>query len=134
MKITRPLFALVAACGMAAAAFAAEANPTGTWKWATGRTGEQTLNLVYQNGQLSGTLLGEHGGRFQFPDTPISEASCQGGVIKFSVTRELGGTKVTTRYEGKLEGDSIKGSSERPNIQGKGERLKRDWQAHRVAS
>lgn len=132
-SLLRSCLALVAGC-LALVAFAAEAaSPAGTWKWTAGRGGqgtEQTLKLEYAAGKLTGTLLGSQGGQFQFPDTAISDASFKDGVVKFTVTREFNGTKVATRYEGKLEGDSIKGSSERPNPQG-GDAVKRDWDAKR---
>jgi hypothetical protein len=122
------------ATGLAAvAAFAAEAaSPAGTWKWSAGRGGqgiEQVLKLELAAGNLTGTLLGSQ--TPPLPDTPISEASFKDGVIKFAVVRELNGAKVATRYEGKLEGDSIKGTSERPNPQG-GDPVKREWDAKRA--
>lgn len=119
---------------IAVAAFAAEAvSPAGTWKWTAGRAGqgiEQALKLEYTAGNLTGTLLGSQAPA-PLPDTPISEASFKDGVIKFSVVRELNGAKVTTRYEGKIDGDSIKGTSERPNPAG-GEPVKREWDAKRA--
>lgn len=118
---------------IALSAFAAEAvSPAGTWKWSAGRAGqaiEQTLKLEFAAGNLTGTLLGAQA-PLPLPDTPISEASFKDGVIKFSVVRELNGAKVTTRYEGKLDGDAIKGTSERPNPQS-GEPVKREWDAKR---
>jgi len=136
MKLHRLLFAALVACFVTALAFAAEASPAGTWKWAVGRGGaqatEQTLRLSYLDGKLTGTLLGTQIGQTQFPDTTIEDASFKDGTIKFSVTRELNNLKVTTRYEGKLQGDTISGTSERPNIQGGGEPIKRDWNAKRV--
>ena len=70
---------VVAALGLVAAAFAAEVSPTGTWKWTVqGRQGgqgfDQTLKLTYQDGKLSGTMLGTQGGQFQIPDTEIADA------------------------------------------------------------
>jgi hypothetical protein len=130
MTVLRKFTAVLIACCVSAAAIAAEASPAGTWKWPSGRAGgtEQTLKLDYTAGKLTGTLLGGGAG----PDTPISDASFKDGVIKFSVTREARGMKVTTKYEGKLEGDAIKGTSERPNVQGGDAPVKRDWNAVRT--
>src|SRR3954467_3522130 len=91
-------------CLAAASAFAADASPTGTWKWTVqGRQGgqgfEQTLKLDYKDGKLSGTLLGVQGNQFSVPDTPISDASFSDGTVKFSVTREFNGNKVTTKFD-----------------------------------
>lgn len=136
MKIIRRLLAVLLACCITAAAFAADASPTGTWKWTVGRPGaqatDQTLKLEFSNGKLAGTLLGSQGAQFQFPDTAISDASFKDGVIRFSVTREASGLKVTTKYQGKLEGDTITGTSERPNLQGGGAPLTREWNAKRT--
>ena len=135
MKFPRKIFAALVACFITAAAFAADASPAGTWKWTVGRPGtqaaDQTLKLEFNNGRLSGTLLGTQGGQFQFPDTPISDASFKDGAIHFSVAREASGLKVTTKYQGKLEGDTITGTSERPNLQGGGAPLTREWNAKR---
>jgi hypothetical protein len=129
------LAAFFAAFCVTLAAFAAEASPAGTWKWTVqGRQGgqgfEQTLKLDYKDGKLTGTVLGTNAGQFQIPDTEISDASFKDGVIKFSVTREFNGNKFTSKYEGKLEGDTIKGTSERPGMNG-GEPTKREWNAKR---
>ena len=116
MKHYRAFFAAVLACFFAvASAFAAEASPAGTWTWSAGaRQGKEiaiTLKLDYANGKLSGLLLAPSGG--QFPDTPIADASFEGGVVRFQVKREASGLSVTTRFEGKLEGDTLKGTTER---------------------
>ena len=107
---------------------AADASPAGTWTWQVGRTA-QTLRLVWDAGVLSGTLAGS-AGTAALPDSPISEASFREGVVRFSVTRSAGGVSVTTRYEGRLQGDAIEGTSERPDLRG-GAPVRREWKAHR---
>lgn len=134
MTLLRKFIAFTLACCFVAGALAAEASPAGTWKWSVGRGGqgfEQTLKLDYAAGKLTGTLLGTTSGPVPLPDTAIEDASFKDGVVKFAVTRELNNAKVTTKYEGRLEGDALKGTSERPNPQG-GEPLKREWEARRV--
>lgn len=130
------LAAFAAMFYLSAAAWAAEASPTGTWKWTVqGRQGgqgfEQTLKLEHKDGKLTGMILGMQGGQFSVPDTAISDATFKDDTIKFTVTREFNGNKFTTKYEGKLVGDLIKGSSERPSPNG-GEPVKREWEAKRV--
>lgn len=130
------LAALVALFGLSVSAWAAEASPTGTWKWTVqGRQGgqgfEQTLKLEHKDGKLTGMILGMQGAQFSVPDTAISDATFKDGAIKFTVTREFNGNKFTTKYEGKLVDDLIKGSSERPSPNG-GEPVKREWEAKRV--
>lgn len=132
MNILRILLtACFAACFLSATAWAADASPTGTWKWTvqarSGQGFEQTLKLDFQNGKLTGTLIGARTSQFQVPDTPIADASFENGTIKFTVTREFNGNKFTTKYEGRLDGDSIRGTAERG-----GDGTKRDWHAQRV--
>ena len=128
------LAAFIAAFCVTVAAFAAEASPAGTWKWTVqGRQGgqgfEQTLKLDYKDGKLTGTVLGATRGDFTIPDAPISEASFKDGTIKFAVEREFNGNKFTSRYEGKLEGDTITGKSQSPGRDG--QTTARDWVAKR---
>ncbi len=128
--------ALFAALFLTVTAFAADANPTGTWKWTQpGRNGgqgrEQTLKLDFKDGKLTGTMVGGQGPQGQMPDVAISEASFKDGVVKFAVTRTFNERTMTTKYEGKVEGDSIKGSTERPG-RGEGQPAqKSDWAATR---
>jgi len=134
-SFSQPLAVLVAAFCVTVAAFAADASPAGTWKWTVqGRQGgqgfEQTLKLDYKDGQLTGTLLGVQGGQIQIPDTAIADASFKDGALKFAVTREFNGNKFTTKYEGKIEGDTITGNYERPGFNG-GDPVKREWIAKR---
>ena len=111
------------------------ADPSGTWKWSTpGRDGqsfESTLKLELKDGKLTGTMLGIQRGDFNIPDTAISDASIKGDAIVFSVAREFNGNKFVTKYEGKLEGDTINGTSERPGRDG-GAATKREWLAKRA--
>jgi hypothetical protein len=109
--------ASVAACIVTAVAFAADASPAGIWQWTVqGRQGqgfEQTVKLEFKEGKLSGVMPGREAGRFSVPDTPITDASFKDGQVRFSVTREFNGQKFTTRYDGKLSGDTITGTFER---------------------
>ncbi|MGH7946935.1 MAG: hypothetical protein ACREH8_08085 [Opitutaceae bacterium] len=126
--------AIITGCVVTAIAFAAEAAPTGLWKWTVqGRQGqgfEQTVKLEYKDGKLSGIMPGRDAGRFSVPDTPISDASFKDGEIKFAVTRELNGQKFTTTYQGKLAGDTITGTFERGGANTKGPN-KSEWIARR---
>jgi hypothetical protein len=132
MKTPRLLLAVLASAAVSVSALAA--NPTGTWKWSIpGRDGqsfELTLKLEVKDGKLAGTMLGVQRDQFQIPDTPISDASFKNDVVAFTVTREFNGNKFVSKYEGKLEGDTIKGTSERPGRDGGA--TKRDWLAKRA--
>jgi hypothetical protein len=129
------LTALVAVCFMSVAALAADATPAGTWKWTQpGRNGaagtERALVLDLKDGKLTGTLKGFSMGQFDVPDSAISEASFKDGVVAFAVTTEFNGNKRTTKYEAKLDGDTLTGSSEAPGRDGAA--MKRDWVAKRA--
>ena len=138
MKTYQKLFAaFLAVCFMTVSALAADASPAGTWKFTAPGRGqnpgmERTLVLEMTNGKLGGTLKGTTGGQFEIPDAKIEEATLKDGMISFAITTEFGGTKRVTKYTGKLEGDKITGSTERP---GRGEGaapVKTDWVATRA--
>lgn len=132
MKSYRTLLAaLIAACFFTVAAFAAEVTPAGTWKWTQqgrGNPMERTLKLDYKDGKLTGTVLGMQMGNFNIPDTAISDGSFKDGTVSFNVVNEFNGQKRTSKYEGKLEGDTIKGSIER---EGRNGVQKQEWTATR---
>jgi hypothetical protein len=132
MKTPRLLLALL--CSAVFSLAAAAADPTGTWKWSTpGRDGqsfESTLKLELKAGTLTGTMLGIQRDQFSIPDTAIGDASFKNGVVSFTVTREFNGNKFSSKYEGKLDGDTITGTSERPGRDGG--TTKRDWVAKRA--
>lgn len=110
------------------------ASPTGTWTWGQqgrdGTTFEQTLTLEYVDGKLTGTLLGGQRPQGQMPDTAIGDGSFNQGAISFTVTREFNGNHFVIKYEGRLDGDKIAGSIERPGRDG-GAPVKREWHATR---
>lgn len=85
----------------------AGANATGTWTWTlslpSGQSFEQTLRLKQEGDKLTGVMVRANN------ETPIQEASLKDGNIAFQVTRERNGQTFTSKYQGKLSGDSIKG-------------------------
>lgn len=124
------LAAFFAACFITVAAIAADASPTGTWKWTQpGRGGnagvERALILELKDGKLTGTLKGATMGTFEIPDAPIGDGSFKDGTVSFTVTTTFNDTKRVTKYEGKLEGDKITGSAEAPGRDGAVQ--KREW-------
>ena len=133
MKPLRYLFAAFAAFSLSAAVFAAD--PTGTWKWTQPGRGdrpaiEQTLKLELKDGQLTGTVLGFETPMGKVPDTAIGDATFKDDAVAFSITREFNGNKRVSKYQGKLEGDTLKGSVERPGRDG--DIQKNDWTATRA--
>jgi hypothetical protein len=106
---------------------AAADNPTGTWKWTTtfgNNSREVTLKLKLDGDKLTGTISGRNG------EAAIDDSKYSNGDISFSVTREFNGNKLTSKYSGKQEGDTIKGKIE---FERNGETNARDWEAKRAA-
>jgi hypothetical protein len=126
LTVIRLAVCLVLASGFAARADDKKVDPTGTWKWSftgqNGQTRESTLTLKMDGDKLTGSLSGRNN------DTPIANATLKGDEISFDVTREFNGNTMTTKYKGKLSGDSIKGKIESTRD---GQPQSRDWDAKR---
>src|SRR5215207_3854729 len=101
-SLRRSCAAFVAACLMAAAAFAAD--PSGTWKWTQqGRGGgggggtprESTLTLAMKDGKLTGKLStpGRDGAT---TTADVKDAAIKDDVVTFTVEREFNGNKFVT--------------------------------------
>ena len=104
-----------------------KANPTGTWKWTAIRGNqarESTLKLRLDGDKLTGAMIGQNG-----QETPIEEGQFKDGEVSFKVTRERQGNKITTKYTGKVSGDTIKGKIESER---NGQPQSRDWEAKRA--
>lgn len=103
-----------------------KADPTGTWKWSVtfnDQTRDMSLKLKLDGDKLTGTMPGRNN-----TETAIENATFKDGEISFTVTRERNNQKMTTKYSGKLEGDTIKGKSESER---NGQSQSRDWEAKR---
>ncbi len=115
------VLAIVAMAGIARA----EDSPTGTWKWTVmmgGNSRDVTLKLKQDGDKLTGTIT--RGTR----DTEISDGSYKDGTVSFNVVTERNGNKITSKYNGKVEGDTIKGKIETDR---NGQTNSRDWEAKR---
>ena len=124
------IVALVACLAVMSAGSQAQdkaADPTGTWTWSVERKGEKrevTVKLANAGGKLTGSVsTGKDG------ETKIEDGTFKDGEVRFAVTRERNGEKFTSKYSGKLAGDSIKGSYE-TTVGGKEQ--KREWEATRA--
>jgi hypothetical protein len=123
------------ALGAVAQAQDKKVDPTGKWSWTMpgrdggpGRTNTMTLKLDGE--KLTGTIStpGRDG---TARDTEITDAKLKGADISFTVTREFNGNKMTSKYEGKVGADSIKGKIA---FERNGEAQTRDWEAKREAA
>ncbi len=112
--------------GLLARAEDKKVDPSGTWKWSftgqNGQTRETTLKLKLEGEKLTGTVSGRGA------DTAIESAKLNGDEISFQVTREFNGNKFTSKYTGKISGDTIKGKME---FERNGQAQSRDWEAKR---
>lgn len=118
------------ACAVLLAASAAQAgDPSGSWKWTvktpTGDSVDVSLTLELKDGKLSGNYSSRLG------PAPITDASFKDEIVAFSVVREFDGNKFTIKYNGKLEGDTIKGSIDFPGFGGS-DPTRMDWSATRA--
>ena len=117
--------AIVAVVATATVAQAAD-NPTGTWKWEMkfkDQTHEVTLKLKLEGDKLTGAMSGRNG------DIAIEDGQFKDGDVSFSITRERDGKKMTSKFSGKLSGDTIKGKTE---FERNGQSQSRDWEATRA--
>ena len=86
-----------------------------------------TLTLKQDGEKLTGKLSspGRDGGAAR--ETEITDGSVKGSDIAFSATREFNGNKMTSKYTGKLSGDTITGKMEMKDRDGNDR--SRDWTA-----
>jgi hypothetical protein len=144
-------FALLAFVASPLARAADDKGIDGTWKFAMqgGRGGgggqggnggqggqggqrparEVTLKLKHDGDKLTGdvTRPGRQGAEPVV--TKIEDGTFKNGEVAFSVTNEFNGNKFTTKYKGKLEGDTITGTVE---TERNGQTQSRDWKATRA--
>ncbi|MDZ4689665.1 MAG: hypothetical protein SH850_31695 [Planctomycetaceae bacterium] len=117
---------VTALSGLVQAQDKAKSDPTGTWKWKVmfnDQSRDMTLKLKLEGDKLTGSMLGRND-----QETKIEEATFKDGAVAFAVTQERNGQKSTTKYKGKLDGDTIKGETERERG---GEVRKTEWEAKR---
>lgn len=106
----------------------------GRWKWKAlfrEREFDVSVTLKLEDEKLTGTMpgFGGGGGGRGPRDTPIKEASYKDGIVKFTVERGRGDFRSVQNFEGKLEGDTIKGKIE---SEVNGDETETDWEAKRA--
>ena len=124
---------VIAALAVALVGFAttvrADDSPVGTWKFMQmgrgGQSFERTLKLKLDGEKLTGTVTG---GMNNDMEIEISEGKFKNNELSFNVVQEFNGNKRTTKYNGKLDKDSIKGKINRETHNGEQES---DWDAKR---
>src|SRR5665213_2208348 len=124
-RLTVPLIALVLALAFTATAKADDKAIDGTWKTTIkakdGTERTITYKFKLEGEKVTGTVIGRDN-----KETAIEEGKIKDGALTFSLTREINNNKATFKYEGKLDGDIIKGTREGPGRDGAV--AKRDWE------
>jgi hypothetical protein len=87
---------------------------------------DMTLKLKLEGDKLTGHMVGRND-----QEIKIEEATFKENTVAFAVTQERNGQKFTTKYKGKLDGDTIKGETERER---EGQVRKTEWVAKREKS
>ncbi len=134
MQRILPSLIKFAVCATLALVAVQAADATGTWTWTVPARGGQgqdrkmTLKLKQDGEKLTGKLTAP-GRQGATTETDIEDGKVKGEDVSFSVSREGQNGKITTKYAGKLSGDSIKGKAEGPGRGG--EVQARDWEAKR---
>ncbi len=116
--------ALAVACtGLMGSARADDNDPTGTWNWTTPR-GVGTLKLKLEGDKVTGVMVRKAG------DLKVEDGTFKDGAISFRVPGKIpGGQPMVHMYQGKLVGDTIKGSA---TIVLPDRSVSGDWEAKRV--
>jgi hypothetical protein len=127
MKRLAAAFVALAILGFVSTAVAAD-DPTGLWKYTVmfgDQSREITLTLKADGEKLTGSMPGRNN-----TETAIEEGTFKDGTVAFKVTRTRNDQKFTTKYSGKIEGDTIKGTIE--SMGRDGQARSREWTATRV--
>jgi hypothetical protein len=116
---------VMAGPALVGSARAADNDPTGTWKWLVPGRGEGRIQLKLEGDKVTGVLLRANGEKL-----PVEDGIFKGGAISYRVPGKTpGGQPMVHMYQGKLVGDTIKGSATivLPDRVAAG-----DWEAKRV--
>jgi hypothetical protein len=98
-------------------------DPTGTWTWTTPK-GVGMLKLKLEGDKVTGVMVRKAG------DLKVEDGIFKGGAISFRVPAKTpGGQPMVHMYQGKLVGDTIKGSAA---IVLPDQCVAVDWEAKRV--
>jgi len=105
------LFVVTIALALSILAFAADV--TGKWTYEQpGRGGGPgrpvTITLKQDGAKLTGSVPGMGRGGAEAPAMEVMDGKVDGNTISFTTKMEMGGNTRITKYEGTVEGDTIK--------------------------
>ena len=106
-----------------------KANVAGTWEWTTMRQDQEqkhSIKLKQEGDKVTGVYVPPRGDEVELKDVKLD-----GNKISFAITRTVQNNERTIKYNGTVEGDTIKGKSEMPGRDG-GEARSRDWEAKKA--
>jgi hypothetical protein len=126
-KLAGKIVATVVALVAFQAASAMAADPNGTWKWSfttqNGQEFELTMTLKAEGENLTGDITLPMGDKIEIKDGVFKNDE-----VSFSTEFKRADNTIKTKYKGKVEGDTIKGKTERER---NGEVVSRDWEPKR---
>src|SRR5688500_2698215 len=106
-----------------------KANVAGTWEWTTMRQDQEqkhSIKLKQEGDKVTGVYVPPRGDEVELKDVKLG-----GNKIWIAITRTVQHNERTIKYNGTVEGDTIKGKSEMPGRDG-GEARSRDWEAKKA--
>src|SRR5450432_4028904 len=102
----------MARTGPALAGDSAAADATGSWKWEIKTPDGDSINMSANLKQDGQSLTGIFLDGFDQKSFDIKDGSVKEGVVSFTVSRPFNDDTITVNYNGKLSGDTIKGTLE----------------------
>jgi hypothetical protein len=127
MSFVKPTLAVLVVLGCLVATARAAADPNGTWTWKFTPPGGQefqlSVTLKAEGDKLTGQLSLPMGDKID-----IKDGAFKNDEVSFTTEVERNGNTFKTKYKGKVDGDTIKGKSERERD---GQVRSRDWEAKR---
>jgi hypothetical protein len=120
---------IVSFSGLARAADDKKPNVAGTWEWTTTRQNQEqkhAIKLKQDGDKVTGVYVPPRG-----DEVELKEVKLDGNNISFNITRKIQNNDRTIKYNGKIEGDTIKGKSEMVRDDGSAGNA-RDWEAKKA--
>jgi hypothetical protein len=129
LAVVAMLGSWLALLGPALAGDSPATDATGSWKWTIqtpdGNSIDMSAKLTQDGQKLTGVFLDG----FDQKSFDIKDGKVKDGEVSFTVVRPFNDDTITVNYDGKLSGDTIKGTL---NVKfGDQDPMKNDWEAKR---